>query len=223
MDETLDFLWQMANATGVGNNVSIHRSNVEAFHFFNGSVPLFTSPTYFVNNIAIHNNGALLTNNEVLFLPQPAWSCMDTGERRSGAVNGGMMGGFGFVIPQLAGSQSDANMANWNAHAHRAMLLMDWWTRGEGAAQWSNWVGSLPAAHIWHTDDVLSNDIVKNAANFVQYYRPRPNAVGFQSFQTDSINIRVGSFINSPQPNTQANRNDVVAVLSAGVRNMTSV
>ena len=226
MDEALSFLWEMTNATGVDNNHLIHRSDVETIHFLSGEVQLFTAPTYFINELKAHNNGVWYAANEVVFLPQPAWSCMTGANvRRENAVNGGMIGGFSLVTPQLLGSPSAEVRENWVAHAHRAAMVMDWWTRGEGGGLWSQHIGSLSAVYRFHEDEYLTTSVARSAREFVDYYRPRPNAVGFLGFQVDHINSHVNGFVThaSPAPNTPANRQAIINHLASGARNSTFI
>ncbi len=125
------------------------------------------------------------------FMPQPRYSV--DGEVQEGAVNGGMLGGFGIAFPKP--HDRYINDEFWASFEKAWAFAKDWLLNESMQARWSSTTGTLPALNsLLDNEDVLTNDTLKRAAVFVGDYKTRPQIPAFLTMQTQVIDTQIKAF-----------------------------
>lgn len=181
-EEVLKFFKKMKDA-------NLSKDNIEDISFPTGKVAMINKSTYYGAYVK-----KMKPTLNYRFMPQPRFSV--DGVVREGAVNGGMIGGFGLVIPN---PDKKLRNARFESYADRAFNVLEWWTIGEGAAEWAKYSSTLPALAELHSDEfVQGNKEIKAASTFYQNYKIRNQVPGFQNYQIYVVNSAVRDFLNKP-------------------------
>lgn len=180
---TLEFMKKIQDA-----NVS---KSVEDIGFPRGQVSMMTRSVYYADYIEKINNGQ---TDKVRYRFMPFPKAESAGYTLDKATESGMLGGFGLVVPKpIAKLQTDA----YYSYADRSVKLIKWWTQGEGAALWAKYTNTMPAlSQLQQNEELMEFSVLRDAAQFVNKYKIRPQVGGFMNYQIYTINNNVRSYLD---------------------------
>lgn len=159
--------------------------------FTSGILAMVNKPLYYNNSIKLSS----ITNYK--FLPQAKPADME------GAVNGGMVGGYGIAFPA---PQEKYQTKAWEARHEVAWKFTKWLCLDkENMLDWSEQIGSLPAlSEALNSDEcVEGNQVLSDARSYINakktdgsfVYTTRPQVPNFLTLQTDVINSQIPRFL----------------------------
>jgi ABC-type glycerol-3-phosphate transport system substrate-binding protein len=158
----------------------------EKSNFTSGQCAIIAQSLYFTDYIERYNS----TMN-YMFLPQPKYSV--NGVVQEGATNGGMLGGFGLAFPLPAKKYRTESYYEKIELAWQ--FAKDWLLNEETQLKWSEETGTLPSLKSLYTSStVLQNETLRNAAQYVEYYKNRPQIPGYLTMQTQVIDTCIKAF-----------------------------
>lgn len=160
--------------------------------FTTGILAMVNKPLYYNNSIK------LSTITDYKFLPQAKPADME------GAVNGGMVGGYGIAFP--APQERYQTMA-WEARHEAAWEFTKWLCLDrDNILAWSEQIGSLPALNEALNSDecVEGNQVLADARSYINatkadgslVYTTRPQVANFLTLQTDVINSQIPRYLS---------------------------
>lgn len=161
--------------------------NQEKGAFPAGNIAMINNPTYYSSYIA-----EKAPNLNFQFMPQPRYSV--NGIVQEGAVNGGMIGGYGIAYPKPTKKYTTDE---WRAKHKAAWTFTKWWlTDKDNLLEWSKVSGTLPAmTTLYNEQQILENPVLKSASEFVAQYKIRPQVPGYLQLQTNVINTKVKLYL----------------------------
>jgi ABC-type sugar transport system, periplasmic component len=175
---------------------------VEKDNFRAGQVAIIDQSLYFTDYIERYSK----TLN-YKFMPQPRYSV--NGVVQEGAVNGGMLGGFGLAFPKPVDRYINDD---FYAKFEKAWsFAQDWLLNEDMQIKWSEKTGTLPALKSLYTSDtVLENETLRRAASFVDDYSVRPQIPGYFTIQTQVFDNYIKAYVESDQDTLETTINSLV-------------
>lgn len=157
-------------------------SSKEAFK--NGKLAMLNGPVYYSSYFKEYAPDLKYT-----FIPQPKYKT-DTGKQ------GGMIGGFGLVMPQAQGKY---DTDDWKAQETYAWDFMKYWLTSEKVQlQWSQISNTLPALKsIYSSEWVQNTQVLKSAASYADNYECRPQVPGFLYIQLNVYDNYLKEYIQN--------------------------
>ncbi len=199
--DILSFFNKIGGAdNGIWENGLCEKSNFTA-----GQLAMIDQSLYFTDYIERYS-----PNMNYKFMPQPRYSV--NGEVQSGAVNGGMLGGFGIAFPKPHDRYIDDQFyADFEV---AWAFAKDWLLNEDLQTKWSQTTGTLPALKALYTSDAITSDeTLKRAASFVPNYRIRPQIPAFLTLQTQVIDQQVKAYTEG-----KATAEQTIVNLTAGCK-----
>ncbi len=186
--------------SGIWENGLVEKSN-----FTSGQLAIIDQSLYFTDYIERYN-----ANMNYKFMPQPRYSV--NGVVQTGAVNGGMLGGFGIAFPKPA---EKFRTDDFYAKFEKAWeFAKDWLLDEEIQSNWSETTGTLPALKsLCSPEKLQSNTILSRAATFLPNYKIRPQIPSYLTMQTQVIDNHIKAFTEGT-----ASLEDTINSLNNGCR-----
>ncbi len=202
--QTKDILNFFSKVGGAGNGIW-ENGLCEKSNFTAGQLAMIDQSLYFTDYIERYS-----PDMNYKFMPQPRYSV--GGEVQQGAVNGGMLGGFGIAFPKPHERYLDDT---FYANFEKAWAFAkDWLLNEELQSKWSETTGTLPALKALYTSETITSDeTLSRAASYLADYRIRPQIPAFLTLQTQVIDQQVKAFTEG-----KATLEQTIANLIAGCK-----
>jgi ABC-type glycerol-3-phosphate transport system substrate-binding protein len=181
--DILSFFYKM---DGEGKGTIWDSGLTEKSNFTSGECAIIDQSLYFTDYIERYN-----PTMNYKFMPQPKYSV--NGVVQEGATNGGMLGGFGLAFPLPA---KKYRTESYTAKVNLAwQFTKDWLLNEDLQKKWSQEIGTLPSLKsLYTTSTVLDNETLRNAAQYVDLYKNRPQIVGYLTMQTQVIDTCIKAY-----------------------------
>lgn len=181
--DILSFFYKM---DGEGKGTIWDSGLTEKSNFTSGECAIIDQSLYFTDYIERYN-----PTMNYKFMPQPKYSV--NGVVQEGATNGGMLGGFGLAFPLPA---KKYRTESYYAKVDLAwQFTKDWLLNEDLQKKWSQEIGTLPSLKsLYTTSTVLDNETLRNAAQYVDLYKNRPQIVGYLTMQTQVIDTCIKAY-----------------------------
>lgn len=180
--DVLEFFKKVGGSgNGIWENGLCEKSN-----FTDGSLAIIDQSLYFTDFIERYSPSL-----NYKFMPQPRYSV--NGVVQEGAVNGGMLGGFGIAFPKPAERYLTDEF--YQKFELAWAFAKDWLLNETMQTKWSEATGTLPALKsLYSSEHVLDNVTLSRAATFVDDYRIRPQVPSYLTMQTQVVDTCIKSY-----------------------------